>query len=157
MHLAVALLTTFMAGAVIPLQAGANAVLARALGHPLSAALVSLTLSALLIVPLLWLMRVPLPQASTLVGQPRWIWLGGVAGVIYLSVAVVMAPRLGAAGFMVALIAGQIVAALLIDQMGAVGFPRRPLDPLRLAGAGLVILGVLVMQGPALLRLLRGG
>lgn len=156
MPFAIALLTAFIAGAVIPLQAGANAMLSRALGHPLSAALVSLALSALLIVPLLWLMRVPMPQPGALAGQPRWIWLGGVAGTIYVTAAVIMAPRLGAAGFMLALIAGQIFAALLIDHLGAVGFPRRPLDPMRLAGAGLVMLGVLVMQGPALLRLLRG-
>ncbi|MDP5309021.1 DMT family transporter [Paracoccus spongiarum] len=157
MQLLIALLTAVFAGAVIPMQAGANAMLARALGHPLWAALVSLALSAVLLVPVLLALRVPLPQLAALAGQPRWIWLGGAAGAIYVTAAVIMAPRLGAAGFMLALIAGQILAAMLIDQLGAVGFQRRPLDTPRLIGAGLVLAGVLVMQGPALWRMLRGG
>lgn len=141
-----------LAGAAVPFQGGANAALGRALGHPLWATLASLAVSALCILPLLLLLRVPVPTLGGLAGQPKWIWIGGVAGVIYVTAALLLMPKLGAAGFMIAVIAGQILAALLIDWTGGVGLPARPVDATRVAGTALVLLGALIVQWPALSR-----
>ncbi|BDB22825.1 hypothetical protein Tamer19_35550 [Cupriavidus sp. TA19] len=140
------LATAVLAGAVIPFQAGANATLGRSLGHPLAATLVSLLVSLAALLPLLWLLRVPLPAASILARAPAWTWIGGVLGVFYISAALVMAPRLGAAGFIAAVVAGQVLAALLVDQFGLAGFAARAMTPGRLAGAALIVAGMLVMQ-----------
>ncbi|KAI3605562.1 Integral membrane protein [Cupriavidus necator H850] len=138
--------TAVLAGAAIPFQAGANATLGRTLGHPLSATLVSLLVSLAALLPVLWLMRVPLPAPSALARGPGWLWIGGVLGVFYISAALMMAPRLGAAGFIAAVVAGQVLAALLVDQFGLAGFAVRALTPARLAGAALIVAGMLVMQ-----------
>jgi transporter family-2 protein len=140
------LATAVLAGAVIPFQAGANATLARTLGHPLGATLVSLLVSLAALLPLLWLLRVPLPAASVLARAPAWTWIGGVLGVFYISAALVMAPKLGAAGFIAAVVAGQVLAALAVDQFGLAGFAVRAMTPARLAGATLIVVGMLVMQ-----------
>lgn len=140
------LATAVLAGAVIPFQAGANATLGRMLGHPLSATLVSLIVSLAAIVPVLWLLRVPLPVPSQLARAPGWIWIGGVLGAFYISAALMMAPKLGAAGFIAAVVAGQVLAALLVDQFGLAGFAVRAPTPARLAGAALIVMGMLVMQ-----------
>lgn len=144
-----------VAGAMIPFQAGANAVLGRALGSPLWAALLSLCVSALSVLPVLMVLRVPFPAAEGLSAYPKWIWIGGIGGAIYVIAAVALAPRLGAAGFMVAVVTGQILASLVIDRIGAVGFAVRPLDSARLIGAGLIVLGLIVMQGPQIWAPLR--
>ena len=145
------LIATF-AGAAVPFQGGANAALGRALGHPLWATLASLAVSALCILPILIWLRVPLPTLAGLSGQPKWIWIGGVAGALYVTAALLLMPKLGAANFMIAVIAGQIVAALVIDWTGAVGLASRPVDATRLVGTAIVLFGAIMVQWSTLSR-----
>lgn len=140
------LLVAVLAGAAVPFQAGSNAALGRLLGHPLWAAGVSLLVSLLMLVPALLVMRAPLPQLQSLAQAPWWAWFGGVAGVLYITAALVLTPRLGAAGFIVCVIAGQVVSSLLIDQWGLMGLPERPVNVWRLVGVGMIVLGMLVVQ-----------
>lgn len=151
------LVAALIAGVLVPLQAGANAALGRALGHPLWATLISLAVSAICVVPIMLVLRVSGPSIAGLAAQPKWIWIGGVVGVIYITGALLLAPKLGAASFMTTVIAGQILASMAIDHFGLVGFEAKPITGERLAGAILVITGILVMQGPALWRLIESG
>ena len=126
-----------LAGAVVPFQAGANAALGRNLGHPLWATLASLVM-------LLW--RVPAPDRQLAVRGPGWSWLGGAAGVFYITAALMLAPRMGSGPFMAAVIGGQMLAALAIDRYGLLGFAVKHISPLHWAGAGLVVAGVVLTQ-----------
>jgi len=141
-----------VAGALVPFQGGANAALGRALGHPLWATLISLAISAACIIPVMIVAKVPLPTLGNLAEQPRWVWIGGIAGVIYITAAILLMPRLGAAGFMTAVIAGQAIASLIIDHFGGVGLEARPVEPVRLIGVMMVILGAAATQWNALIR-----
>ncbi len=152
MHTVLLTIVAVLAGAAVPFQGGANAALGRALGHPLWATLVSLSVSALCVVPVLIAVRAPLPAIDTLTTQPKWVWIGGIAGVAYVTAAILLMPKLGAAGFMTAVIAGQVVASLAIDYFGAVGLAARAIDPPRLAGAAMVMFGAVVMQWSTMLR-----
>jgi transporter family-2 protein len=105
-----------------------------------------LLVSLLMLVPALLLMRAPLPQLQNLAQAPWWAWFGGVAGVLYITAALVLTPRLGAAGFIVCVVAGQVLSSLLIDQFGLMGLPERPVSLLRLAGVGMIVVGMLVVQ-----------
>ncbi|MFV3318486.1 DMT family transporter [Pseudomonas sp. NY15374] len=140
------LLIALLAGAAVPFQAGSNAALGRLLGHPLWAAGVSLLVSLMMLVPALLLMRAPIPQLQNLAQAPWWAWLGGVAGVIYITAALVLTPRLGAAGFIVCVIAGQVLSSLLIDQFGLMGLPEKPVNLPRLLGVAMIVGGMLVVQ-----------
>ena len=102
-------------------------------------------------------LRVSGPSIASLADQPKWIWIGGVVGVIYITAALLLAPKLGAASFMTAVIAGQILASLAVDYFGLVGFEAKPLTALCLIGAAAVVAGVLVIQGPSLWRLTQSG
>jgi transporter family-2 protein len=59
---------------------------------------------------------------------------------------VLLAPRMGAAGFIASVVAGQMLASLLLDHFALAGYPPRPINPWRLSGAALVVAGVLAMQ-----------
>lgn len=151
------LLPAVLAGAAIPLQAGANASLGRALGHPLWATLASLVVSLAAVVAVLLALRVapPAPGLTGLVGLvgrgPLWMWGGGLLGAYYITAALILAPRLGAGGFIAVVVAGQMLGALLVDYYGLVGFAARALTPARLAGAALVVAGAALMQwGPGM-------
>lgn len=139
------LLAALAAGAVVPLQGGANAALGRALGHPLLATLTSLTVSILALIPLLLALRVPFPAFGAALAGPWWLWTGGLAGVFYLTAALTLSPVMGTSMFIAAVIAGQMVLSLAMDHYGWMGFPVRPVSGLRLLAVGLVIAGVAVL------------
>ncbi|MFT3690084.1 DMT family transporter [Paenirhodobacter sp.] len=134
------------AGAAVPFQAASNAALGRALGHPLWATLASLSVSALVVVPLMMLMRVPAPAFGAAVQGAAWWWLGGVAGVAYITAALMLTPKLGAASFIVSVIAGQMLASLLIDHYGLMGLAPKPAGAWRVAGIALILLGMVAVQ-----------
>lgn len=135
-----------VAGALVPFQAGSNAALGRTLGHPLWATLVSLLISLLVLLPVLLSLRIPAPLLGQAGQLPFWGWLGGVAGVIYISAALLLTPRLGATGFIVCVIAGQMLASLLIDHFGLMGLPLKEINLGRVGGVLLILIGMLVVQ-----------
>lgn len=135
-----------LVGMVVPLQAGMNSQLGRALGHPLWAVLVSLLISLSVSLPVLLLLRLPTPGLATAATQPGWVWLGGVLGAFFLVAGVLLAPRMGATRFIAAVVTGQMLVSLLLDHFALAGYPSRPIDLWRLAGAALVVVGVLTMQ-----------
>lgn len=140
------MLVAAAAGAAVPFQAGSNAALGRALGHPLWATLSSLAVSVLVIVPVMWWMRVPAPDVGAAVRGPAWWWLGGVAGVAYITAALMLTPKLGAASFIVSVIAGQMLASLLIDHYGLMGLTPKPAGLGRVVGIALILLGMVIVQ-----------
>jgi transporter family-2 protein len=139
-------LAAAVVGVVIPLQAGVNNELSRWLGHPLWATLASLLGSVAVTLAALLAVRAPLPGMAATAAAPAWAWSGGPMGATLLVVALLVAPRLGAAGMMAAMVAGQMAASLMLDQFAVAGYPARPITLWRLAGAILVVAGVLAMQ-----------
>jgi transporter family-2 protein len=133
-------------GALLPVQTGINAGLRTFLGNPLATALVSFAVGALGLLAAVLALRLPLPLAAAWSHSSWWQWSGGLLGAIYIAGAVVLAPRLGAATMIAAVVGGQMVASLLLDQFGLVGFPQHSLSAMRVIGAALVILGVMFIQ-----------
>ena len=140
------LLLAVIAGAVVPFQSAINFNLGRGLGHPLWATLASLIVSILVLLPIMLAMRLPLPSVAFIANIPRWMWIGGAFGVVFISLAVVLLPRLGASGFMALALAGQVVASLVLDHFGWFGLVERQITLPRLAGAVLLIGGVVLIQ-----------
>lgn len=134
-----------LAGGMIALQAPTNAILARAGGSPILAALISFVVGTATLV-LVWLVSGNRPRPSVLAELPWYAWLGGAYGALYVAVAAYAAPRLGLAALITIGIAGQIAMALFLDHVGALGLPREPMNLGRLAGALLVIAGVVLVR-----------
>jgi transporter family-2 protein len=77
---------------------------------------------------------------------PAWAWFGGLLGAAYVASTTVLGPRLGAAALLALTLAGQMVAALIVDHYGVIGFPQSPVTPSRLIGAALLVAGVLLIM-----------
>lgn len=139
------ILAVLFAGGMIALQAPTNAILAKAGGSPVLAALISFAVgtTALLAV---WLGSGNRPRPAAFAGLPWYAWIGGAYGAVYVAVAAYAAPRLGLAALITIEIAGQIAVALLLDQFGAFGLPRDPINLGRIVGALLVIAGVVLVR-----------
>ena len=140
------LLLAVIAGAVVPFQSAVNASLGRGLGHPLWATLASLLVSILVLLPIMLAMRVPLPSVAFINKAPLWMWAGGAFGVCFISLALVLLPKLGASGFMALALAGQVVASLVLDHFGWFGLVQRQVSLPRVLGALLLIGGVVLIQ-----------
>jgi bacterial/archaeal transporter family-2 protein len=140
------LLLAILIGCLLPLQAGVNARLGASLGDPVATALVSFGVGTIGLLLAVFGLRIPIPLAEAWSPSTWWLWTGGLLGAIYIAAAVVLAPRLGAATLVAAMVGGQMVASLLFDHFGWIGFAEHPINAVRLAGAGLVILGVLLIQ-----------
>jgi bacterial/archaeal transporter family-2 protein len=137
------LLLAAAVGAGTTLQSGINSRLGAAIG-PVWAAAVSVSLSFAIVV-LMVAVRLGLhglPSRGDLAGLPWWAWIGGAFGVTFVAVAVVAAPRLGAVSLIAAVVAGQAIAAVVVDEWGLAGFARREVTAGRAAGLALVVAGV---------------
>lgn len=75
---------------------------------------------------------------------PLWVWTGGLLGMMSLSAAVLVFPKLGAVQAAVTPILGQVVMGVLIDTFGWMNAKPIALSPGRMLGVALVLAGVLV-------------
>jgi uncharacterized membrane protein YdcZ (DUF606 family) len=71
----------------------------------------------------------------------------GFFGLALVLGAAFLGPRIGVALFVSAMIAGQMVTALLLDHVGAFGATEVRASLMRVAGAGALILGVALVRG----------
>ena len=170
------LLLPLLAGALMPLQAGVNGQLASHLSSSLVAALLSFLVGTLALLAVVLLQRdLPAlgqfkglswwhwtgglmgaffiataafsgPKIGALKGLTWWHWSGGLLGVMFIATAAFAGPKVGAVLFMALVIAGQLSMALTLDHFGWAGFREAPLSLGKLAGLGLVIAGVVLIQ-----------
>jgi transporter family-2 protein len=134
------------AGAGLPVQAGVNAALARHAGRPEWAAFVNFAVGLVALAAWLSALRLAPPPALALARAPWWSWTGGLLGAFYVSAVATLAPRLGVAATLGLAVAGQMVAALGLDRLGALGLELRPMTPSRLAGAALLVVAVVLIR-----------
>lgn len=138
-------LVAALTGAGLTIQVGMNAAVRAALGSPLLAALVNFLVGLVALVALTLLSGVRWPSTANLASVPAWAWLAGLIGVNYIVATTVLGPRLGAAALIALTVLGQMLAALLVDHYGVLGFPQSDVTPLRLLGAALLVIGVLLI------------
>lgn len=131
-------------GAAMASQAGINAELRRGLGHPLLAALCSFAIGTACLSLAAWQARDGFAGPNALAGIPWWGWLGGVLGAAIVTTSLMLAPRLGALALVATLTCGQLLASMLLDHYGWLGYSRQPVSAERIIGGLLVFAGVLL-------------
>ncbi len=73
--------------------------------------------------------------------EPWWLWVGGVMSVFIVLGITVATPRIGVAATIGIVIAGNLVAAALIDQYGLFGQEQVALTAVRMLGLALLAAG----------------
>lgn len=138
------ILLGILMGLGLPLQTGINARLTHKLGSPYNASFVSFIIAFIFLLLLVFITEqnyfIPF---SELAGEPLWIWMGGVCGVIFLTGNIVLFARLGGVQTVIFPVLGQILMGLIIDNFGLFYAPQTDLTLLRVLGAILVLLGVI--------------
>jgi transporter family-2 protein len=127
------MLFAFLVGAGLVIQVGLNMAVSRALGGAAMGALVNFIVGTLALITLLLFLRQPLPGREALAGVPAWAWFGGLFGAAYVALATFAGPRLGALLLLALTVAGQMVASVIVDHYGLLGFQQQPVTSLRIA------------------------
>lgn len=139
-------LLVVLAGASVALQQVLNASLRAHLGSPWWAGSASylVGLAAMLAAALL----APGPRfTEAFPGAAPWTaWTGGLFGAVFIGIAILMLPRLGAATTLALIVVGQMTASLAFDHFGILGIQQQPATLVRMAGAVCLILGVVMIR-----------
>ena len=143
----IALLLALAAGALIALQFGVNAALRGFLGScAFFATFVSYAVGTLASLVCLLVLRPAVPSWSRVAAVPWWAWIGGAVGVGYVTASMLLAPKLGATGLIVLLVAGQLLASVIFDHYGLLGYAVRPFNGWRALGCVLLVAAVLIIK-----------
>jgi bacterial/archaeal transporter family-2 protein len=144
--LALPILLAIAAGVSIVVQQVLNSNLRTALNSAAWSGFVSYLVGVVCMALLALALRDPLPAASVAVRIPWWAWSGGLFGAIFIGLAILLVPQLGAATFIALLVTGQMLASVAFDHFGWLGLAQRPIDAPRLIGVALLIGGVVLIR-----------
>lgn len=145
MYVVFALLAT-LAGAGLPVQLGMNNQIRLMTGSPMTAAFISFFTGTVALALYVTVLRQPLPTPLQIGNAPWWIWLGGIVGVFYIVVAIVVAPKIGPAVLFSLVVAGQLINSVVIDHFGLFGYDVHAVSPLRVLGVAMLIGGVVLIR-----------
>jgi len=135
-------LLALVAGALIPVQAAANAALSKSLaGGVVASALTLFAVAGTVVLAAVAITRTPLPSWNELRAAPVWSFVGGAIVAIYVLTITFLAPRIGVGTAIGFIVTGQILAALTIDHFGLMRSLQVPITAGRAFGGMLMIAG----------------
>jgi bacterial/archaeal transporter family-2 protein len=139
------LLFVAAAGAGLAIQGPINAVMARAAGGLAVAACISFFFGFLVLLGYT-LARGAWPPMSSLTAAPWYVWITGLFGVMYLMSITAGVAQVGVLTTLTAAILGQVVAAVVLDRLGAFGLPVIDITWPRILGIAMVACGLVLTR-----------
>lgn len=133
----------FVIGMATTVQAGVNSQMRLAIDNPILAAIISFSGGlTVLIFAFTFFNTGPVPSLESLRQVSWWKFFGGMFGSFYVLSVIFIVRELGPANMLALAVAGQLLAAIVIDHYGWLGFSLHPVSPLRLVGVAFLVVGV---------------
>ncbi|MEZ4905617.1 MAG: DMT family transporter [Spirosomataceae bacterium] len=112
----------FLVGIANTVQSGVNSQLRIAVQNPILASIISflIGLTALLICYALF-NKAPVPSLENFRNIVWWKWIGGLLGAFYVLSVIFSVKEIGPANLLSLLIAGQLLAGIVVDHFGWIG------------------------------------
>jgi bacterial/archaeal transporter family-2 protein len=126
-------------GIAVGLQSPMASMLTQRLGMFESVFIVHVGGALLALLPLLFYGGGRLGQWRTV---PWYVLGAGIFGLVVIGAISYMIPRIGVAGAITTIVAGQLLVSTILDQFGWLGALERPMDLTRAIGLGVVLMGV---------------
>lgn len=139
-------ISAVLVGLSLASQAGINAQLREALASPIQAAFISFLIGTVILGAMLVVQKDHWPSFNDARNIPWWAWLGGLLGAFNVAMSIYLAPKLGAVALAVSVVCGQVIASVFYDHYGVIGYPKIEISLSRMAGAALLILGVILVS-----------
>ncbi len=133
------------AGMLMCVQSGVNSQLRFAVANPVLAALISFGTGFIALFILQLVVGGAMPVVQTYRSMAWWKWTGGLLGAVYVTTVILTVPRIGVASLMSLSVAGQLLAAVVLDHYGYLGFAQHPANVWRILGICLIVAGVVLV------------
>jgi transporter family-2 protein len=146
LKLAFPMVLAVAAGISVVVQQALNANLRTALGSAAWSGFMSYFIGVICMVVVALLLQDPIPSLTIASRIPWFAWSGGLFGAIFIGLGIFLVPQLGAATFFALLIAGQMLGSIAFDHFGVLGVPVHPVSAIRVAGAALLVGGVVLIR-----------
>ena len=130
----------------MPTQATVNSKLAGTIDSPIAAAFISFAVGTVALFVYMLLTGVPLSSLTSAKDAPLIAWIGGFLGAFFVSVMATVVPKIGGAVAFSLAIGGQMLVTLIIDHFGWLGVPEKPINLMRVLGAALITVGVILIR-----------
>ena len=130
------------AGMMVACQTAINTQLGRVADSPQRAALMNFLVGScfLLIIYFITLAR----RKGNLPARKKtswWMWTGGSIGAVFVVVTVHIATAIGTGMTVIVMLVGMIIGSMIIDALGILGAEKRPIGPLKICGAAIMVGG----------------
>ena len=146
MQILLLLAVALLAGSILPLQAGLNARMGQIVGQPVVSAILSFAMGLAGLLVYMLASRVPFSTLALAAQAPRILWMAGLLGAFYVTTMILLVPKLGMTLAFSAVIAGQMIASMVMDHYGFLGIPVHPVSPLRVLGVVCIVVGVILVR-----------
>jgi transporter family-2 protein len=137
-----------VAGIGIPVMATLNGGLGARLQSPTLAAAILFFVGLVFAVTYL-LVTEGVPERIFHANTPVYYYFGGFFVLFYVLTVTWIAPRFGISNAIAFVLLGQMIAMSLIDHFGLLGAQRFALDPQRMAGLAMMVVGVFLVLNKA--------
>ena len=134
-----------IAGGLVPVQTSVNSRLRQDVNEPFLASGISFLVGTLFLIIFGLFTGSPFISFSELGQLPWWDYFGGVLATICLTANIFMFGELGSVLAIVLPMVGQIIFGILIDSLGWFGTQVIPLTAMKIIGAVLVLLGIILI------------
>lgn len=139
-------LIVLLIGFLLAIQGSINTQLTTFLKHPIQGALVNFLVGFICLLALNVIFKTQIPDWGHVKTAPWYLLAGGMLGAIFVSSVIFFIPRIGVSTVLAASIAGQLIAASIIDHYGFFGLNVHQISPGRIAGILLLISGIFLIQ-----------
>lgn len=136
------------AGILIPIMAALSGAMGRGFGNPSFAALLVTGGAFLAVLAFTFATGAARWPANFQSATPLQL-AAGLGMAFYVISITYLAPRFGVGNAVMLVVASQIASSAAIDHFGLFGAPQKPIDWLRAAGLGIMVVGVIIAQAAA--------
>lgn len=138
-------LLAILSGAFLPIQAGLNARMGKAVASPVYAALISFVVGTIGLLVYILLSRQTL-SISGLKAAPGYLWLAGLLGAFYVTVIILAFPKLGPGLTFGLIVAGQMILSVFLEHKNLLVAQQNPVSVMKILGIGLIVVGVVIIR-----------
>ncbi len=138
-------LVSFIAGVLLPVQAGINAKLGKAASSGAVASLLSFLVGLMALLVYILVTQ----QTYSIKGlkeAPAYAWTGGLIGAFYVTVIIFAFPKIGPGLTFGLVIAGQLLLSVVMEHFQLLGAHHHPINLSRVIGMVLIVAGVVLIK-----------
>lgn len=139
------ILVAFISGAVLPIQAALNSRLGKAIESSAFASMISFVVGLVGIILYIVVTRQTLTM-SVLREVPWTLYLGGLLGAFFVTMIILIFPRIGPALTFGLVVAGQMIISLLMDHFKILVAEQHPINTWRIVGVIFIVTGVIIIR-----------